>query len=160
MTLNKKIVLRESAISGKGLYAVERIPSGEVCWEADEDEEAKYWVPIETINSWAEDVRALFMKNAWQVKPGVYSGACLLRGAASAQRSRACMCARSVVMSGSARNAGAAACARSWCGGLRARMRVCTRSAAGGYAHVHPVVAVLHVPSRLRRMHATSGSVA
>ena len=75
MTLSKKIVVKDSGISGKGLYAVERIAKGEVCWAADPDEKEKYWVPIDKINSWPDDVRRLFMVNAYQVQPGVYSGA-------------------------------------------------------------------------------------
>jgi hypothetical protein len=144
MVMNKKIVVRDSGIAGKGLYVVEKIAKGEVvrpgvraaalahsnsalpaasrkraglprshlhpvvavsqqrttcarpqrrcglprrctrhrprhrtqCWEADADEKEKYWVSVEKIATWPEDVQKLFYNNAYQVEAGIYSGAC------------------------------------------------------------------------------------
>ena len=46
------------------------------CWEADADEKEKYWVSVEKIATWPEDVQKLFYNNAYQVEAGIYSGAC------------------------------------------------------------------------------------
>jgi hypothetical protein len=39
----------------------------------------KYWVPIEKIKTWPQEVQDKFFNNAYQVKPGIYSGACCCR---------------------------------------------------------------------------------
>lgn len=57
------------------------------CWEADADEKEKYWVSVEKIATWPEDVQKLFYNNAYQVEAGIYSGAC-------AHTARRIMCLR------------------------------------------------------------------
>jgi SET domain-containing protein len=73
MVLNQKVEVRESATAGHGLYAKAPISAGEVVWQAEEDE-SKYHVTIDVINTWPEDVKKTFMNFAYQLSPGVYAG--------------------------------------------------------------------------------------
>jgi hypothetical protein len=64
-----------SAVSGLRFDGA-ATPRRPQCWQADPDEVEKYWVKKEVADSWPEEVRKKFYNNAYQVKPGIYSGAC------------------------------------------------------------------------------------
>jgi SET domain-containing protein len=74
MVLNSKIEVRGSAIAGHGLYAKEPIEAGEMVWQAEEDEETRYYRRIEEIRTWTEEQQRTFFNFAYQVSEGVYSG--------------------------------------------------------------------------------------
>lgn len=74
MVMSKKIVVRESAISGKGLYCIELIKAGEMVWEAEKGDEEKYYRTKEQIAKWSEEEQKQFMNFAYMVKPGLWSG--------------------------------------------------------------------------------------
>eukprot|EP01104_Vermistella_antarctica_P017311 TRINITY_DN610_c0_g2_i1.p1 TRINITY_DN610_c0_g2~~TRINITY_DN610_c0_g2_i1.p1 ORF type:complete len:197 (-),score=43.54 TRINITY_DN610_c0_g2_i1:2-592(-) len=74
MVLHKSIVVRESAIAGKGLFAIGRIDVGELVWQGEDNEEELYWHTVEEISKMSKELQTQFYSRAYRVKEGVWSG--------------------------------------------------------------------------------------
>lgn len=73
MVMHPHIEVKSSVISGHGMYVVKPIAKGEVLWHEEEDE-SKYVVHEDVVQTWPEDVRKKFYNFAYQVGEGLWSG--------------------------------------------------------------------------------------
>jgi hypothetical protein len=69
--LHKAIVLQESAIQGKGLFAAEDLKAGEVTWRQDPDQSRYH---IGEIRNWPKEKQEKFFRLAYQVGEDWYHG--------------------------------------------------------------------------------------
>lgn len=77
MGLNSKIIVQEAAHGkGLGLFATEPIAQGEVIWTSNEDE-ASHFLTLAQIRALPVSEAWHYLRVAYLVEPGVYSGVSL-----------------------------------------------------------------------------------
>lgn len=69
--LHQAIIVQDSGIQGKGLFATEEIKAGEVTWQKDPDE-ARYHIDV--IKRWPKEKQEKFFRHAYQVGGEWYHG--------------------------------------------------------------------------------------
>jgi hypothetical protein len=69
--LHEAIIVKNSGIQGKGLFASTDIRKGEIIWRRDPDE-ARFHIDV--IKSWPQEKQEKFFAHAYQVGDGHYHG--------------------------------------------------------------------------------------
>jgi len=69
--LHQAIILKESSIQGKGLFATEDIQAGEITWRQDPNQPRYH---LDTIRSWPKEKQEKFFRLAYQVGEEWYHG--------------------------------------------------------------------------------------